>query len=138
MAQKVREVMTATPQALRPDQSLSEAARTMRDEGIGAVLVADSTLKGLVTDRDIVVRAAADGKDLGTTQLAEVCSAELVTVSPDDDVETAVQRMREAAVRRIPVVEEGRAVGIVSIGDLAIERDEQSALANISAERPNV
>jgi CBS domain-containing protein len=110
----------------------------MRDDGIGAVLVADDgQLKGLVTDRDIVVRAVADGRDPGTTPVAEACSPELVTVAPDDDADTAVRRMREHGVRRIPVVEDGRAVGLLSLGDMAIERDERSALADISAQAPN-
>lgn len=138
MAQKVREVMTSVPQALRPEQSLTEAAKAMREQGIGSVLVlVGGTLKGLVTDRDIVVRGIAEDRDPGTTPLAEVCSAGLVTVTPEDDVDAAVHRMREAAVRRIPVVEDGHPVGIVSIGDLAIERDERSALADISAHRPS-
>jgi CBS domain-containing protein len=138
MAQKVREVMTSAPQALRPDQPLTEAAKTMREQGIGSVLVLDEgTLKGLVTDRDIVVRGIAENKDPDSTPIAEVCSADLVTVTPEDDTDTVVQRMREAAVRRIPVVEKGRPVGMVSIGDLAIERDERSVLADISAARPN-
>jgi CBS domain-containing protein len=131
--------MTPAPQALRADQPLTEAAKTMREKGIGSVLVLDDgALKGLVTDRDIVVRGIAKNKDPGSTPIAEVCSTKLVTVTPEDDTDTVVQRMREAAVRRIPVVEKGRPVGVISIGDLAIERDERSALADISAMRPNI
>lgn len=138
MAQKVRELMSAAPVALRSGQPLTEAAKAMREQGIGAVLVEDDGhLKGLVTDRDIVVRAVADGRDPNTTPVAEVCSADLVTAAPGDDADTAVRRMREHAVRRIPVVEDGRAVGLLSLGDMAIERDETSALADISAEAPN-
>lgn len=131
--------MTAAPVALRSAQPLTEAARAMRDQGIGAVLVEDDGhLKGLVTDRDIVVRGVADGRGPGSTPVAEVCSADLVTAAPGDDADTAVRRMREHAVRRIPVVvEDGRAVGLLSLGDMAIERDETSALADISAEAPN-
>ena len=138
MAQKVRELMTAAPVALRPNEPVAAAARAMREQGVGAVLVVDNgQLKGLVTDRDIVVRAVADSRDPGSTTIAEVCSPELVTAAPDDDADTAVRRMREHAVRRIPVVEDGHAVGVLSIGDMAIERDEGSALADISAEAPN-
>jgi CBS domain-containing protein len=138
MAQKVRELMTAEPVTLNPAHSLVTAAQAMREQGIGAILVVDQgELKGLVTDRDIVVRAIADGKDPGSTSVAEVCSAELVTVAPDDDADQAVRRMREAGVRRIPVVENGRSVGVLSLGDAAIERDERSALADISAKRSN-
>jgi CBS domain-containing protein len=138
MAQKVFEVMTPAPVALRPDQPLADAAIQMREHGIGDVLVADDgQLKGLITDRDIVVRGIAEGKDPGSTSVAELCSENLITVTPKDDARTAVSRMREAEVRRIPVVDDGNVVGVVSLGDMAIERDENSALADISAGRPN-
>jgi CBS domain-containing protein len=138
MAQKVSELMTSAPVSLRSGQPLTEAAKAMREQGIGSVLVVDDgQLKGLVTDRDIVVRAVADGRDPGQTPLADVCSPDLVTVAPNDDADTVVQRMRERRVRRVPVVDGGRPVGVVSIGDMAIERDERSALADISAETPN-
>ena len=138
MAQKVSELMTSAPVSMRPAQPLTEAAKAMREQGIGSVLVVDDgQLKGLVTDRDIVVRAVADGRDPGQTPLADVCSPDLVTVAPNDDADTVVQRMRERRVRRVPVVDGGRPVGVVSIGDMAIERDERSALADISAETPN-
>jgi CBS domain-containing protein len=138
MVQKVSDLMTSAPVSLRPAQPLTEAAKAMREQGIGSVLVVDGgRLKGLVTDRDIVVRAVADGRDPGRTTLADVCSPDLVTAAPDDDADTAVQRMRERGVRRIPVVDGDRPVGVLSIGDMAIERDEQSALADISAETPN-
>jgi CBS domain-containing protein len=138
MVQKVSDLMTSAPVSLRPAQPLTAAAKAMRDQGIGSVLVVDDgRLKGLVTDRDIVVRAVADGRDPGRTTLADVCSPDLVTAAPNDDADTAVQRMRERGVRRIPVVDGDRPVGVLSIGDMAIERDERSALADISAEAPN-
>jgi CBS domain-containing protein len=138
MAQKVRELMTSALVALRPSQPVIDAAKAMREHNIGSVLVIDNgQLKGLVTDRDIVVRAIADSRDPGKTTIAEVCSPAPVTVSSGDDAEEAVRRMREHSIRRIPVVDDGRAVGILSIGDLAIERDERSALADISVEVPN-
>jgi CBS domain-containing protein len=138
MTQKVSELMTSAPVALRPGQPVADAAKVMREHGIGDVLVVDDgQLKGLVTDRDIVVRAVADGRVPATTTVSEICSPDLVTVTPDDDADTAVRRMREHAVRRVPVVEHGRPVGVLSIGDMAIERDERSALADISAEPPN-
>jgi CBS domain-containing protein len=138
MAQKVFEVMTPAPIALRPDQPLADAAVQMREHGVGDVLVADGgQLKGLITDRDIVVRGIAVGKDPGSTSVAELCSDELITVTPKDDTSTAIRRMREARVRRIPVVDHGNVIGVVSLGDVAIERDERSALADISAGKPN-
>jgi CBS domain-containing protein len=138
MAQTVREVMTPQPVAVSADTALTEAARFMREEGIGQLMVTqDGTLYGVVTDRDIVVRAVAEHRDPDRTTAGEVASRDLVTVSPDDRLEEAVRLMRERSVRRLPVVEQGHPVGMVSLGDLAMERDERSALADISAEPPN-
>ncbi len=131
---KLAEVMTRDPVVLPSDAGLDEAARAMKDADIGDVLVtADGTLCGIVTDRDLVVRGLADGK----SNLGEVCSRGLYTLSPDADVEEAVTVMREAAIRRIAVVDGNRAVGVVSLGDLALEEDPGSALADISAAQPN-
>ncbi len=108
------------------------------EKGIGTVLVlGEGQLRGVVTDRDITVRVLADSRDPAATLIGDICSADLVTLGPDDDVTEAVQQVRERAVRRIPVVEDARPVGIVSIGDLALERDEGSALADVSAAPPN-
>ncbi len=134
MAQTVREVMTEDLVTLPGSSPLTDAARRMREADIGDVIVmSDGDMCGVVTDRDIVVRAIADGKDPKSTTLDEICSHEVATVGPDDSIEQAIQLMRDRAVRRVPVVHGGRPVGIVSIGDLAIERDETSALADISA-----
>ncbi|MET9968165.1 CBS domain-containing protein [Streptomyces sp. NPDC006356] len=139
MTQHVRDVMTTDPMTVEPLTSVQTVARMMRDEDIGAVLVTEGEhLRGLVSDRDLVIRAMAEGGDPDRTTVAEACSEDLVTVKPDDDLGLAVKVMREHAVRRIPVVDQGdHAVGIVSIGDLAIERDPKSALGDISAARPN-
>lgn len=134
----VREVMTPDPIMLSHTASTQEAAQHMRDAGVGDILVQqDGRLMGIVTDRDIVVRVVADGKSPELTTVADCCSEELHTLGPEMDALEAVEAMREFAIRRIPVVEQGQVVGIVSIGDLAIERDEHSALADISAEAPN-
>lgn len=139
MTQHVRDVMTSDPMTVEPLTSVQSVARMMRDENIGAVLVTEGEhLRGLVSDRDLVVRAMAEGGDPDRTTVAEACSDDLVTVGPDDDLGLAVQVMREHSVRRLPVVDrEQHAVGIVSIGDLAIERDPESALGDISSTRPN-
>jgi len=134
MPQTIREVMTKDPATVDTHASAVEAAKRMRDEDTGAIIVTEgSELRGLVTDRDIVVRAVADGRDPSSVEVSEVCSGDVKALSPDDAVERAIELMREQHVRRVPVVEDGRPVGIVSIGDLAIERDETSALADISA-----
>ena len=138
MAQAVREIMTANPDSLPASASLLEAARKMRDNDIGSVVVTDNgSICGIVTDRDLSIRAIADGKDPKKTKLGEICSRSLKTLSPDDEAETAVKLMREQAIRRLPVVQDGQAVGIVSLGDLAMKRDRESALADISAAPPN-
>lgn len=138
MAQTVREVMTAKPLALQAGTTLTEAAKAMRDHDVGTiVLLRDDEITGIVTDRDITVRAVAEGMDPNQTVLAQVSSQELTTISPSTSLNEAVELMRSHAVRRLPVVEDGRPIGIVSIGDLAVERDSGSALADISSAEPN-
>lgn len=138
MAAKIRDVMTPNPIALPATSPAIEAARAMRDSDIGDVVVVDGQqICGIVTDRDIVVRAVAEGRDPASTPLMDICSRELTTISPHESVDKAVRLMREKAIRRLPVVEDQRPVGIVSIGDLALERDPKSVLGNISAAPPN-
>ncbi|MDQ0681107.1 CBS domain-containing protein [Streptomyces achromogenes] len=139
MTQHVSDVMTSALVTVEPQASVTAVARMMRDENIGAVLVTDGEhLRGLVSDRDLVVRALAEGGDPNDMTVAGACSEDLVTVGPDDDLTLAVEVMREHSVRRVPVVdEEQHPVGIVSLGDLAIERDSESALGDISAARSN-
>jgi CBS domain-containing protein len=133
MGQQVKEVMTAGPITLDQDASLAEAARVMRDRGIGDVIVVEGDdAAGIVTDRDIVIRGVAEGADPNTTRLGQVVSGDLTSVAPDDPVERAIELMREKAVRRLPVLEGGKPVGVVSLGDLAIQQDEGSVLADIS------
>ena len=137
MVQTVAEVMTPAPTAVDASDTIQAAARAMASEDLGALIVqSESRTVGIVTDRDIVVRGLAEGLGLDAT-VSQVTSDRLVTVSPGDPVETAVQVMRDAAVRRVPVMDGNVAVGIVSIGDLAIERDPTSALADISEEPPS-
>lgn len=134
---KVRDVMTPEPIVLQSGQSIADAARAMRDSGVGSVLVVDgATLRGLVTDRDLVVRALASSAS-PDSPVGDVCSPDLVAVSADDDAEEAGRVMRDNAVRRLPVMDGGRIVGMVSLGDLAVEHAEESALTDISAARPN-
>ena len=138
MATTVAEVMTREPVTVNGDSSISEAAREMRVSNVGDLLVLDGgRLVGIVTDRDIVIRVLAENKG-PDTPVREACSdRELVTVTPDTKIEQAVEIMRSKAIRRLPVVEGDQPVGVVSIGDLAIEGDETSALADISAAEPN-
>ncbi len=138
MAQSIREVMTPNPTVYSATTSVADAARVMRDTDIGDVLVErDGALCGIVTDRDIVVRAVAEDHNATEVHLGDICSRDLATLAPDDSVEDAILLMRDKALRRLPICEGGRAVGVVSIGDLAIERDSDSALADICAAQPN-
>jgi CBS domain-containing protein len=137
--QKVRDVMTATPLVVDAGAPLQDAARHMRDHAVGDVLVTDGErLCGIVTDRDLVVRALADGYDPKATTVGQVCSRDLVAVEADDDVQHAVDTMRGRAIRRVPVIDQGRLAGVVSLGDLARHNDEESVLAAISEAPPNV
>jgi len=137
-AESVSSVMTTHPVVLGAQSLLADAARAMRDSDIGEVIVVEGgNLFGIVTDRDIVVRGIASDKDPSTTRLDEICSRDLATVSSDTPVEDAVRIMRDKAIRRLPVVEAGKPVGVVSIGDLAVERDPVSTLADISKAPPN-
>jgi CBS domain-containing protein len=138
MVDKISEVMTRDAVTLSSTETLAQAAKQMRDADVGDVIVVDADrVVGLVTDRDIVVRGIAEDLDPFTTALTSVCTHDLVTVGPDDSIDSAVQRMREHAVRRLPVVADGKPVGVVTLGDLAVERDTDSALAEISASEPN-
>ncbi|MEU6408378.1 CBS domain-containing protein [Microbispora sp. NPDC046933] len=111
--------MTRDPVTLPEEAPVVKAAKLMRDRGIGDVLViGDGRLRGLVTDRDIVVRAVAEGRDLTTTPLATLCTRDVVTVGPDQDVAEAARLMREKDVHQLPVVVDGRPVGVVALADL--------------------
>ncbi|UNT00212.1 CBS domain-containing protein [Streptomyces tubbatahanensis] len=138
MVQQVHDVMTAAPVAVGTLTGVGEVAQRMRDEDIGAVLVTErDELRGLVTDRDLAIRVLAEGLDPDRTTVREACSPQLVTVGPDDEVGRAVGLMREHALRRLPVVENGEAVGVVALGDLAVEHDTDSTLSEISTSSSN-
>jgi CBS domain-containing protein len=137
-AKDVSGIMTGPPVTLGAQSLLTDAASAMRDSDIGDVIVLEGgNVYGILTDRDIVVRGIASGKDPSTTRLDEICSRDLTTISSDTRVEDAVRIMREKAIRRLPVVDSGKPVGVVSIGDLAAARDPSSALADISEAPPN-
>lgn len=137
--QTIEQVMTKDPLTVAESAPVSEAARLMRDADIGDVLVTrdDGTVCGIVTDRDLAVKVIADGKDPNSVTVEDVCSHRLESLESGDPVEKAVALMRDHAIRRIPVIDDGNLVGIVSLGDLAMERDPQSALADISEAAPN-
>ncbi|QBI54517.1 CBS domain-containing protein [Streptomonospora litoralis] len=138
MAEQVREIMTQPPYTVSPETTLYEVAVIMRDKDIGDVVVAeDDRVVGVLTDRDIVVRCVADGADCGRATARGTLSGRLAVVGPRDSIDDAVRSMRENAVRRLPVVDEDRLVGMVTLGDLAVERDPSSVLAEISGSHAN-
>jgi len=126
--------MTPDPLTISVSSSIAEAARLMREADTGAMIVVDKDdrVEGILTDRDIAIRAVAEDRDPVQTRVGEIASTDLEILSPDSSIRDAVRLMRERAVRRLPVVDSGRPVGIVSIGDLANARDPRSALAEIS------
>jgi CBS domain-containing protein len=137
--QTLRELMTADPVVLDADATVADAAKAMKARDVGDVLVrSQGELLGIVTDRDLVVRCLAeDAKSAATKRLGEICSRQIRALTPETDVREAIRLMEERAIRRVPVVENGKPVGIVSLGDLAIARDRDSALGQISAAPPN-
>jgi CBS domain-containing protein len=128
---RVRDVMTPGPIGVDYDQSIGEAARTMRDWGIGAILVVrDGSLYGLVTDRDLVIRAIAEGKG-PDERVGPLSSPDLIGVDADADTAVAARLMRDHAIGRLPVLQDGHVTGIVSQGDLAIPDPPAVGLAEI-------
>jgi CBS domain-containing protein len=117
----VRHGMTEDPKTLLPDMTAADAAGLMASHDIGAVPVAgsDGTLLGLVTDRDIVLRVVAAGRNPRTTPVSEVATDKLITISPDEQISEARSLMAEHRIRRLPVVKSDRLVGILSLGDVA-------------------
>ena len=124
---KVHEVMTDNPRCVTPETPVSVAAELMESENVGSLPILDGeTLAGVVTDRDIVVRAVAKGKDPRGMPVREVASRELVTIRPDEDLSEALKLMASNQVRRLPVVDEdNRLVGVVAQADVAMEAKEK-------------
>jgi CBS domain-containing protein len=122
MGTKVGDVMTSRPRAVTPQTTLSEVAEVMDTEDVGAVPVVEGDrLVGIITDRDIVIRAIAKGKDPSGMPASEASSRELVTVSPDDDLSDALNLMAQYQVRRLAVTADERLVGVVSQADVALQ-----------------
>lgn len=138
MAMKVRDVMTKEPVTLESDASVAHAAAAMRDYGIGSVVVMDhGTPCGIVTDRDITVRAVAAGSDPSSTRLGEICSKTVAAVRPDQSVDDAVQMMKSHDIKRVLVMDDSRLEGIVSLGDLTARGQGNDVQADISKSEPN-
>ena len=138
MARTVEEIMTRDPRTVNADDPIVEAAGIMRDGDIGdAIVLEGGEVGGIVTDRDIVVRGVAEGRDAESTSVSDVYTSGIEAIEPGASVDDALRKMREADIRRLPVVDGGRPVGIISLGDLAVEREPNSTLADISAASPD-
>lgn len=137
---RVREVMTVPRATVSLDSSLTTAARLMANEDIGDVIVTEpgtERIVGIVTDSDIAIRAVAEGRDANATTVEDIFSRDLVAVAPTDTVRYVMELMQGLKVRRLPVVDADRAVGFVSLGDLSLETDVGSTLAEISSAAPD-
>jgi signal-transduction protein with cAMP-binding, CBS, and nucleotidyltransferase domain len=135
--ERVVDVMSLAPVKVRPTDSVAKVAALMREKDIGAVLVdGGGEMTGVVTDRDLVVRVLADGGS-PSTMVSAACTMNPLCLNPEDDVDAAIETMRAHAIRRVPVVDRGVAVGMVSLGDLARLRDPESVLGQISTAEPN-
>jgi CBS domain-containing protein len=135
------EVMSTDLVTVRRKTTIADVARLMRDHDIGPVVVVDGeSVFGVITDRDITVRAVADGQDPEATAVGDVASTSVTTIGPDDTLEDAAEAMRAQAVRRVVVAERGRPLGILSLGDLAqtddAADDAGEALGHVSAAPP--
>jgi CBS domain-containing protein len=120
MAKSIREVMTTDVRACEPNAAVTDAAKLMAKEDVGPIpIVEEGRLVGLITDRDIVVRVIAEGKDPKLTKVGQIATKDLVNVSPDADLDEALKLMAERQVRRLPVVEGDRLIGIVAQADVA-------------------
>lgn len=138
MDTKVRDIMTPDPVGVYYEQTVAEAAKVMRDAGVGAVLVVSGeSLSGMVTDRDLVIRGLADGAG-PDSPVGPLCSEKLVGVDANADLADAEKLIREHAVRRLPVIDSGQIVGMVSLADLAASAEPESLLAAVSRARANV
>lgn len=129
---KARELMTENPECLTEGDSIQRAAQLMRDLDVGLIPVVDDAsnrrLRGVITDRDIAIRHVAEGHDSGECRVGdEMSTGDIRTVGPDDDLDTVLSRMSEAQVRRMPVVDDDRIIGIIAQADLTIETGRKHA-----------
>ncbi|MBD0290136.1 MAG: CBS domain-containing protein [Thermoleophilia bacterium] len=122
----IRDVMTANPTACQPSTTVADAAKVMANEDVGPVpIVQEGRIVGIVTDRDLVVRVLAEGRDPHSTTVGDIASSDLVTVTPETELSAALSLMAQNQVRRLPVVEGEQLVGIVAQADVARAADEE-------------
>ena len=134
----VREVMSATPETVEIDTSVREAAEKMRVADIGNVIVTENgQVRGILTDRDIAVRAVSEGRDPDAAKVGDIMTPSPVTIAPSESVKAAIDLMHQHDIRRLPVEENGRPVGVVALADVSTSPRAQPLLADISTAPPN-
>ena len=133
---KIKDVMTKSVETVRPDQTLQDAASRMKSLDVGPMPVTENErVVGILTDRDIVVRAAAEGRDVRTTKVREAMTPDVVCCSEDDDVKSAAQTMKDRQIRRLVVVDgQKRVAGIVSLGDIAEDTSDEKMSGRVLEE----
>ncbi|SDG88052.1 CBS domain-containing protein [Desulfosporosinus hippei] len=134
---KVRDVMTRQVETVAPSSSVEEIARLMKRNDVGSIPVCEGQkVLGIITDRDIVLKVIADGKSVSSVSAKDIMNSQVITVTSDQDVHEAARIMADNQIRRLPVLEQGSIVGIVALGDLAIEKihvnEAGDALSDIS------
>jgi CBS domain-containing protein len=139
MAKSVRDTMTTQPATVERSRPVAEAARIMRDQNVGSLpVVEEGRLMGVITDRDIVIRLVAEGRDLESTTVGDAYTDQPVTVEPDQDLDDALTLMARYQVRRLPVTEGDRLIGMLAQADVALEEKEKTTGEVVQAisERP--
>jgi CBS domain-containing protein len=135
MSKTARDIMTGGAQCVGENETLRAAAEKMAELDVGALPICgeDDRLKGMITDRDIVIKVVAQGRDPGEVKAAELAQGKPVTIGADDSIEEALRTMSEHKVRRLPVIDGHRLIGIVSQGDLAQEADSHQVGDTVEA-----
>lgn len=133
---KVRELMTPSPVSVEPDTTVEEIATMMKQEDIGCIPVVeeDGQVAGVITDRDIVVRCIAEGKDPAECRADDIISPQTVCIGPNADAKEAAQLMGDRQIRRLPVVENGKLVGMLSLGDVAVKQHDDRLSGDVLQE----
>jgi len=137
ISMKVRDVMTQQVDWVAPTASIVEIARLMKNKDVGSIPVCeDKKVIGMITDRDIVLKVVADGLSSESKMAKDIMNSQVITVTSDQDVHQAASIMSQYQIRRLPVVEQGKIIGIVALGDLAVEKihinEAGDALSDIS------
>jgi CBS domain-containing protein len=130
---QVHEIMTRNPEIVEPDATLRDAARKMKELDVGSLPVGwVDDLSGIITDRDIAVRAVAEGRDPQRTKVSEIMTHGVVTVREDDDIRNAISKMREQQIRRVVVTDrDERPIGMLSLGDIAVDIDDENIIGEL-------